>query len=570
MLYITLALALTFTPQPPAAASTLLNKIPDWTNALTVVDFKNILASPIAQREGWDKLPPADLLGGSVPYPRNTELAMLASHLEPGSLRSQRDLALVVGGPFSPIKELAKAENGYEETVAGISTVLSPKNAYLFNLEPKVFAIASPAHRQDTARWIRATQNNPTVTISNYLQQAYSSIGEGYHIVVSIDLQDAINPVLAKRFLMQSPLLKNKKVDVDALSKVLASSRGIRIGVRFDQTIKATLAADFNDNIKAFANILPALVLSSLDDMGGEMEEFPAASATVQDKTFLITSTLSMKGLRRVLSLVPPVNGPVLVQRDPGIKAKPGDDTAPANQRYFKAIREAANDAHASADQKNDMIQAAQGYEKAAARIDQLAVANIDEELVKFSTFASSKLRAIADVGILHFHIVANLHIVADDRVGTEVDTGPDFAAILDFTIVGIRELEMVVVAHDDIGHAHIWTDMAAFADDRITFEYSPRIKDAVAANGDRRVHVRIGRIDDSDAIGHELDQLALAQYLFGFSHLEPRVDAQRFLIVRRSKSADALACADEHADNIRQVVFPLGVVIRHRMEQFP
>ena len=67
------------------------------------------------------------------------------------------------------------------------------------------------------------------------------------------------------------------------------------------------------------------------------------------------------------------------------------------SQRYFKSIRELANDAHNTADQKNDMILAAMSYEKAASRIDFLAVAGVDEELVKFSTFTSSKLRAIAD-----------------------------------------------------------------------------------------------------------------------------------------------------------------------------
>jgi len=42
-----------------------------------------------------------------------------------------------------------------------------------------------------------------------------------------------------KRHLAQSSLLKDKKIDIDALARVLTSSRGIRIGVRFDQGIKS-------------------------------------------------------------------------------------------------------------------------------------------------------------------------------------------------------------------------------------------------------------------------------------------------------------------------------------------
>jgi hypothetical protein len=180
--------------------------------------------------------------------------------------------------------------------------------------------------------------------------------------------------------------------------KVLASSRGIRIGVRFDQSIQATLAADFNENIQGVATILPMLVMASLNDMGGEMEEFPAATAVVEDKRFLISNKLSITGLRKLLQLIPPVSGPVLAPRDVAFKGIPADNVVATNQKYFKNIRDAANEAHLKADEKNDMVLAAQCYEKAATRIDQLPVGNVDEELVKFSTSASSKMRAIADV----------------------------------------------------------------------------------------------------------------------------------------------------------------------------
>lgn len=382
------------TAQPPA---NLVNKVPDWTNALVVVDLKNILASPIAQKEAWDKLSPTEILSGPLPYPKNTDIALLAAHLEPGSLRNQRDLSIISGGPLPTQAELAKMEKGAEETIAGTSAVLTSKNAYIVSLSPKQLAVISPANRQETSRWIRFAQGNNNPALSSYLQQAYSSIQEGYHIIVAIDLHDAIDPHLAKRFLSASPLLKGKDINIDNLVKVLASSRGIRIGIRFDQTIKATLAGDFSENIKPFATILPALVLSTLDDMGGGLEEFPAGSATIQDKSFQISTTLTVKGLRTVMNLIPPVSGTVLAGKEP-VKGLPADNDVAGYQRYFKTIREIANDAHNNADKKNDMVLAAQGYDKAASRIDQLAVAGIDDELVKYSTFVSSKLRSIADV----------------------------------------------------------------------------------------------------------------------------------------------------------------------------
>lgn len=379
---------------PPEDA---LKKIPDWANALVIMNYQSVLASPIAQREGWDKLAPAEALGTNLPYLKNTESVIQAAHLEPGTLRSQRDLVLVQGGPFAPMAELAKQEKGAEETLVDSPAILTPKNAFIISLNPKELAVCSPAHRQDTARWLRFAQSNKTVVLSNYLQQAATAMNDGYHIVIALDLHEAIDPHLVRRFVNTTPLLQGKTVDKEKLVKVLASSRGIRIGIRLDQTIKATLAADFSENIKDVAAVLPGLVLKSLDDMGGELEEFPSSSATVEEKYFLVNTTLSVKGLRKVLTLVPPVSGAVLAPRDIALKGVPDNNPTKANQKYFKAIRELANDANTSAEQKNDMILAALVYEKAAARIDQLAVAGIDEELVKFSTSVSSKLRTIAD-----------------------------------------------------------------------------------------------------------------------------------------------------------------------------
>lgn len=374
-----------------------LKKVPDWANALVMMNYQNILASPFAQREGWDKLAPMESLGTNLPYLKNTQSVIQAAHLEPGTLRSQRDLILVQGGPFPPMPELAKQEKGEEETLVDSPAILTPKNVFIISLSPNELAVCSPAHRQDTARWLRFAQSNKTLALSSYLQQAATAMNDGYHIVIALDMHEAIDPHLVRRFITHSPLLKGKTVDKEALVKVLTSSKGIRIGIRFDQTIKATLAADFSENIKDVANILPGLVLSALEDMGGELEEFPANTATIEEKHFLVSSTLTVKGLRKLLALVPPVSGQVLAPRDVALKGVPANTPLEANQKYFKTIRELANDANTSAEQKNDMILAAQAYERAAARIDQLAVGGIDEELVKFSTTASSKLRAIAD-----------------------------------------------------------------------------------------------------------------------------------------------------------------------------
>ena len=177
---------------------------------------------------------------------------------------------------------------------------------------------------------------------------------------------------------------------------------------------------------------------------------------------------------------------------------------------------------------------------------------------------------AVANVGVFHFHVVTHFYVVANDRTGTEMDERADFAAILDFTIVGIGKLQMVVIAHVDIGHADVRPDLAVFANDRLPFEDRSRIEHRIAADDDRRIDIGVGRIDDRDSSGHQFYQFALAQYLFGFSQLQARVDAQCFLICGDSIGADHLTGSDEHADNIRQIIFALRIVIADLMQHGP
>ncbi len=403
---ISLALAIVVTTswQAPLLADAiddLLMKVPDQTNALVLIDLKTLYASPLAQREGWSRKHHLDILGGSFPFPPRAESALLAAHLQPGSLKSTWDLGLVRGGQQPTMAELAKRDQGVEENLAGAPSVLTGKNSFFVGIAPQILATYSPAHRQDVARWIRFAQKNSSPVISPYLTQAAADIKNGYHVVVALDMADSVDPNVARKFLAQSPILKGKNIDIDALVRVLSSARGIRIGIRVDQLIRATLAGDFGEEIKPFAEVLPQLVLKALDDMGADLDEFSPAAAAIQDKNFLISTQLSIKGFRNVMQLVSPVMTSIAMEKEPApapeAKAPPIDPKSATSKRYFSMLIQYANEAHNTAEKKNDFIRAAMAYEKAASQIDKLSVINVDEELITYSNSLSSKLRSIAD-----------------------------------------------------------------------------------------------------------------------------------------------------------------------------
>nr|HMP16854.1 hypothetical protein [Gemmatales bacterium] len=252
-----------------------LTRLPDWANALVIMDYQGILSSPIAQREGWDRVSPMEAIGSSLPCMRNTKYVIQGAKMEAGGLRSQRDIVLLQGGPFPTIEELMKQEKGIEETIANVRGLQTGKNAYLFSFSEKELAVCSPANRQEAARWLRFAQSNKQAVLSPYLVQASEAMKDGYHVVIALDLSDAMDQHLVRRFLQHTPILKSKQVDMDALVRVLTGSRGIRVGIRFDKTIQASLAADFSEEVQGFSSVLPSLVISSLNNLGGELYDFP-------------------------------------------------------------------------------------------------------------------------------------------------------------------------------------------------------------------------------------------------------------------------------------------------------
>jgi hypothetical protein len=72
-------------------------------------------------------------------------------------------------------------------------------------------------------------------------------------------------------------------------------------------------------------------------------------------------------------------------------------DPASVNKRYFDRAYQIATEAHTNADKRSDFMRAVSLYEKAAAQIDKLPVANVDQELLAYAQATSMKLRDIAD-----------------------------------------------------------------------------------------------------------------------------------------------------------------------------
>ncbi len=368
--------------------ATLMNYVPKEANLILAVDLKSLLASPVANREGWKNRLIEETMVGVLPFPETAEYAVVAEQMKPGTLQSDWEVVLIsTSKPFS-LPDIAKAEKAEIEAIGDIPACFTKRNNVILQLSPTLLGVYSPAQRQEVARWLRnATNGRPT--ISPTLARAADHLKAGNQLAIIFDLEDSFELNRVKQFVAAQKEVQEKKLDVEALSKVFTTLSSVSFIIKVDQASKATMRIDFNKDVGTFGNILPSIVLNAFDMLGADLDDYRKGVVTTGPKVAQVEATLTPLGFRNTISMVQPHSV---------APAKKVDEADPAkeNQRVFKAIQTIANNAHEQADKSPNIARAMVVYDNAASRIDKLPITHVDEEIQRFSVDVSKTLREIA------------------------------------------------------------------------------------------------------------------------------------------------------------------------------
>ena len=163
-------------------------------------------------------------------------------------------------------------------------------------------------------------------------------------------------------------------------------------------------------------------------------------------------------------------------------------------------------------------------------------------------------LHAGTQATVLDFDIVADSPAGADVTIRTDVCGGSELDVVLDHTRLD-----------DAVG-----LDVHPFADPARSVDHAARFDARVLPDLYSRVDVGRRGIDHCDSGGHQLLQIAFALYGLSHSQVAAIVYAESFLFVRQDQRFDLLAPSDGDADQVRQVVLALSVVVAERSERVP
>ena len=309
----------------PATANfyELLRRVPDSANAIVLIDVERMLMSPIAMKEKWrDQANTSER--DAVHFPINSVRYMLASKLNAvANFENLWDVALIESIDTVSLPYLSKMEGGYLDTVEGQQVVYSPRNAFFVSFKPKIVGVSFPANRQDLGRWLRSLKRHEKPQVSAYLENAVTLAHGKDQVVVALDLGDLFTSRQVRDLLHGAESLAGKEIDLDAITKVLTSIKGVTFTAQATERLNGKMRVDFGESPSPLKEVAKALLFEAIENHGMMLDdEIKNWRVLVEAKAITLEGRLSTKGLRMLTDLIPiPTETVTLNQASP----KPGE-----------------------------------------------------------------------------------------------------------------------------------------------------------------------------------------------------------------------------------------------------
>ena len=99
--------------------------------------------------------------------------------------------------------------------------------------------------------------------------------------------------------------LAGKEVDLNAVTRVLTSLKGVTLSVRATDRLDGNIRVDFRESPSPLKQVAKALLFEVLEDQGMMLEEIKDWAILVEAKAITLKGRLSTSGLRTLTNLIP-------------------------------------------------------------------------------------------------------------------------------------------------------------------------------------------------------------------------------------------------------------------------
>lgn len=379
-----------------AQFSGMRTRIPGDANTIVLINAEKMFGSQVADREGWAARRKAAYEAGiSALPPDATQVVIAGRHDHEYGHESIWELGLMKLNAKRDVSTVALRYGSTMDSIEGYSATRLPDDHYVIQLGPAFYASYTPANRQDVSRWLRSTNvTKPQGNLSPYMEQAFDYATKvGTPIIMAMDLHGLVAEADIERRLASLTGLKDSKISISALAKLIHGIKGVTLGVSIDNTETGAIRVDFSESPEMLSEVGKNLLMGVLVNQGAMIDDIRNWKPSVEGNAFVLRGSLSSEGTRKIMSILElPSTMTHAVQdaqssgADQGEKAK-----LLATQQYWNSLNSLMDDL------RNDHFQTfGQGaiwYDKYARKIDHLPILNVDEDLVNYGETVASSFR---------------------------------------------------------------------------------------------------------------------------------------------------------------------------------
>lgn len=400
-----------------------LGYFPAHTNTITVLRVAEIKKSAVAKSNGWADSDSDLWLAGSEKLPGWIGLIVRGGHFHFGERGRDWSRSVTSMPEFIQLGHLAQGAGVKTQQVNGQSAFLSPRGAYITQLNHTTLGVLSPPDRADLSRWIGEIKAGPKSSLPPYLAEACAN--DPAQIIFARDLADVFDRWILRDWLKGCETLNGSSSQVDGMGELLDAIRGVKLSIQVSDRISASLRFQFSIPVSNAGKFGKPLLLEYLADQGAHLEDLQNAKVSQEGHELVLTmSDFSSSSLQRVLSMLmspsPEFAKTEATENDP---TATGEPTVKATQAYYDAVQSLLGDLEKQSKKSRDYLKTAVWHDQYSQKIDQLPYSGVDPAMLDFGRETSDRLRALAaslrgvplEVNALQSSIIYNVNYETDE-----------------------------------------------------------------------------------------------------------------------------------------------------------
>ena len=374
----------------------LIRRVPNNANAVALVNAEQIFASAISKREGWQTDRDKRFMSGQSSIPPHATHMVLASQLDLEFMQPIWEVGLVRADSAPVPATVARKYGGVVDKVGTLPAARLPDDSFVVRFSDQVIGAMAPGNRQQVSRWISMGNHG----ISPYLKAGLEYADRGAELIIALDLTDTVTAQdIEKKLETDFRGVVADNMDRSAMARVLASIKGVMIGVTVREQMYGKIRVDFGEDASVLAPVAKPLLLAVLESRGAMIDEFREWKAEVKGQQVTLGGNLTASGATRISSLIELPTQALLTQQaaeqttDSSQQPQAPLETPQATLQYFQSTQHLLQDLQNKKGSATNLNVYGVWFDSYAKKIDRLPLLNVDPEMLDYGQYLTQQLR---------------------------------------------------------------------------------------------------------------------------------------------------------------------------------